>query len=142
MNLFHKKTTSHVEKEEEFTDKFKYQALPDSEETGSAGVGNKERGLYHLNPSLFRRLIEGTSLDRRKKIKTEEQITRTEQKQAVAINSQKNIVSKRTPALKKVEKKVFIDAAGKRKKFINKERENKLGNIVKEILGYPKKQNS
>ena len=142
MNLFQKKTVNHSEKKEDFTDSDELKIMSDPEKMVSTGDYNQGKDSYYLDPLLFRRLIEGTSYDRRPKIETEEEITRTKNKDRTVIIPQKSIDFKRMPVLKRDEKKVSLNTNSKIKKFINKERENKLGHIVHEIMGYPKKQNS
>jgi len=141
MNLFRKEVINHFEKEVEIENQDQYQEMSYSEERISNRTDKQEKELYYPNPALFRRLIEGTSFDRRIRVEPEQQINKTEDGQRAAIPPKNSIVFKNTPLFQKShQKKETTDKSGKRKKFINKERENKLGHLVHDVLGYPEKK--
>ncbi len=150
MNLFRRKKVNHTYQEEELSD------LVQNEESSwfdqrldkrnSTPDDNKEKSSYQLDPILFRRLIEGTSFDHREIIehKPTDQRERSIQekgggspkKKKVPIIPEKPVMSRRSKVSK------FVNYTGKRKKFINKEQEKRLGNIVHEVLRYSKRGNT
>jgi len=140
MNLFPKKITYHDENEMKIEEDAQYQKEPDSGRTNCTEKYNREVNSYYPDPELFRRLIEGTSWDRRTKITSEQKITKIKDKGTDLIQPQNKQIFKKIPTLKINEQKTSIKAASKRKKFINKERENRLGHIVYEVLGHPQKR--
>jgi hypothetical protein len=113
------------------------ESLPENSIFVKMGAQEQEENSNYPNPELFRRLIEGTSYDRRKGIELE-------QEKRKEINLQKeipNIQSRQVPEFPNYsENKQGISMLNenislKRKKFINKKRESRLGHIVYEVLG-------
>lgn len=138
MNLFHKKTNNPLEKEEKLVDLDKFKVISESEEKTYTGVDIKGKGLYYPNPALFRRLIEGTTLDRRKNVEIEQKNDKVGGEQKDMILPKNSMKFEKVKALKRRESKNTSDKSGQKKKFIYKERK-RLGHIVHEVLGYPEK---
>jgi hypothetical protein len=100
----------------------------------------QESNSDYPDPELLRRLLEGTSYDRRKKIELKQETKKeTAPKQATIIHPQiRNEVEELPDNMKHEQGIPYLPAKNmplKRKKFINKEREKRLGYIVYEVLG-------
>lgn len=138
MNLFHKKSDNYFLKEEEITELNQYTEIPESEQKVSSGTGEiKEKSLYQPNPALFRRLIEGTSFDQRKRVEEDQYQNKIDQEPIKMIQFTNKPSIEIPTVSKKEEYKISSSPSLNRKKFIKKERENRLGNLVHEVLGYP-----
>lgn len=144
MNLFSKRNLNHLEKEEKFIaiDQFSVIAGSEPEEEQEYSVTEiKRKDLYYPNPALFRRLIEGTSLDRRKKVDhSEEEMMDTGAERTEIVLPKKSTQMKGISISSKSDKHEIPVISGNKKKFINKVRRSRLGHVVHEVLGYPEKQ--
>ncbi len=144
MNLFSRKNLNHLDKEEKFVaiDQFSVISGSEPEEEQEYPVTEtKRKDLYYPNPALFRRLIEGTSLDRRKKVDyTEKEISDRDLKHAEVVVPQKTTQIKSVFKSHKSDQPERSEVAGPKKKFINRDRRRRLGHVVHEVLGYPEKQ--
>jgi hypothetical protein len=139
MNIFrkHEKNYDINEIKDKESQKPHDESLPENSIFVKMGVQEQEENSNYPNPELFRRLIEGTSYDRRKGIELK-------QEKRKEINLQKeipNIQSRQVPEFPNYsENKQGISTLNenislKRKKFINKERESRLRHIVYNVLG-------
>ena len=140
MNIFRK----HIKKidengieEEELTQN---QNEPVLEKALSKEHNNQENNSDYPDPELLRRLIEGTSFDRRTKIELKKgKKEETAPKQDAITHPKITHEFESLPDYMKDERKMpslpAKNMSLKRKKFINKEREKRLGNIVYEVLG-------
>ncbi|MBN2396328.1 MAG: hypothetical protein JXC36_07690 [Candidatus Atribacteria bacterium] len=97
----------------------------------------KEKSLYQPSPELFRRLIEGTSFDHRERIENKQPPMKIDSHLSEIIQSREKPVFEEKFSLKSADQRVLINPTVSRKKFIKKERENRLGSLVFEVLGQP-----
>jgi len=140
VNIFRKIIKEDNENEKKAGESEGYQSEPELEEELSSENNNQKDDTDYPNPELFRRLIEGTSFDRRTEILPEKQATNKEDEQTIPKKPKYNQVVPEITNKKIHETKPCMNKSDKKKKFINKERENKLGNIVNEVLGHSQKQ--
>jgi len=110
------------------------------EEELSSENNNQKDDINYPNPALFRRLIEGTSFDRRTEILPKKQATNKDDEKTMQKKQKYSQVVTEINNKKIHETKPCMNKSDKKKKFINKERESRLGNIVNEVLGHSQKQ--
>jgi len=140
VNIFRKIIKEDNENEKKAGESEGYQSEPELEEELSSENNNQKDDTDYPNPELFRRLIEGTSFDRRTEILPEKQATNKEDEQTMPKKPKYSQVVTGITTKKIHETKAYMNKTAKKKKFINKERENRLGNIVYEVLSHSKKQ--
>ena len=140
MNIFRKIIKKDNENEIKAGESEGYPFETELEEKLSPENNNQKDDINYPNPELFRRLIEGTSFDRRTEIIPEKQTNNKEDEQTVPMKPKYSQVVTGITTKKIHETKVYMNKTAKKKKFINKERENRLGNIVYEVLSHSKKQ--
>ena len=110
------------------------------EEKLSSENNHQKDDINYPNPELFRRLIEGTSFDRRTEILPKKHATNKEDEQTLPKKPKYSQVVSEINNKKIHGTKPCMNKSEKKKKFINKERENRLVNIVNEVLGHSQKQ--
>jgi hypothetical protein len=116
---------------------------PMPKELLSAEKVDQENNSNYPNPELFRRLIEGTSFDRRTGIELKQEIRKEIDKKETP-NTQSKEIPENYPNYREHKQGIPIfnkDLSSKRKKFINEKRENRLSHIVYEVLGNKKIKN-
>lgn len=138
MNIFqkHVKKYNETEIEDKASTPLHDELVP--EESLSKEKDDQARNCNYPNPELFRRLLEGTSFDRRTGIELKQEKRKEADLQKEIPNTQSKQVSEKFPNYVQHKQRTPIfnkDMPLRRKKFINKERESRLGHIVFEVLG-------
>jgi hypothetical protein len=139
MNLFHKKVINYPDngngknKVEQ-----QYEINIDWEESYS--VDEKKdtptKESYCPSAELFRRLIEGTSFDRRisNKIEEPEMPVKSESPDLTNIPSQQELPAVKISPVKKIENKTNSYKPLKKKKFISNKEQSRLEHVVKKVF--------
>ena len=139
MNIFRKIIKEDNENEKKVLESEKYQIESELEDKLSSENNHQKDDITYPNPELLRRLIEGTSFDRRTEILPKKQATNKVDEKTIPKKTKYSQVVTEISNQKIHETKVYMNKSDKKKKFINKERESRLGNIVNEVLRHPQK---
>jgi hypothetical protein len=138
MNIFRKHVKNYDENEIKGEGSTELHADTIPEESLSAKNVIQENNTNYPNPELLRRLLEGTSFDRRTGFKLKQEGKKEANPQKETPNTQSKKIPEKFPNYREDKQGIPIlnkDLSSKRKKFINKERESRLGHIVYEVLG-------
>jgi hypothetical protein len=138
MNIFRKHIKNYDEKEVKVEESTDVHADTIPEESLSAKNITQENNINYPNPELLRRLLEGTSFDRRTGFKLKQEGEKEANSKKEMPNNQSKQVTEKFPDYREYKQgnpKINKDISFRRKKFINKERESRLGHIVYEVLG-------
>ena len=130
MNLFRKKTINIFNNEGQSKEKsVEHEENTREIKLTSSGSNIEESNTVNPNPELFRKLIEGTSFDHRKKEKDKKEEFYRENNGIYKDKNKpdKDVPSERLPFTKNIEIK---------RKFINKKSEKRLENIINEVFKY------
>ena len=140
MNIFRKIIKKDNENEIKEGESEGYPFESGIEEELSSENNHQKDDINYPNPELFRRLIEGTSFDRRTEILPKKQANNKEDEQTMPKKPKYSQVVIAINNKKIHETKRCMNKNDKKKKFINKERENRLVNIVNEVLAHSQKK--
>ena len=139
MNLFHRKVEDYPDNDKEQSLFEHFEISTEWEENYNRDKDKPAKESYYPNALLFRSLLEGTSFDRRVKKKKEVSgkaiKTEPQEKETLDFSFKQKSPMTRIAPIKTPKKGTDLCKPPRKKKFITEKEQNRLGHIVKKVLG-------